>query len=1132
LSGLPDWPNWNDATRAQITAAAPDISTWLSANAGSGKTRVLTDRVARLLLEEVAPQQILCLTYTKAAASEMQNRLFKRLGQWAMMEDDDLRRGLRDLGVLRDIAPEQLREARTLFAQAIETPGGLKIQTIHSFCASLLRRFPLEAGVSPQFKEIEDRAAELLRADILDKMAEGVEQDLVADLAAQYTGESFASLTQTIAGKREWFKALPSDLNPLFDLPEGFEPNTLPAQVMDGAVARWMPDAIGVFEAQKKAVTMIRLADALRGINFDAPTFADLDRLKAVMLTTTLAPRKNFPTKDAKADLGPMLSAFEDLSQRVLNAHDLQMRARNVARTRALHRFATAFIGHYEAEKQRRGWLDFDDLILRARALLNDPKVAAWVLYRIDGGIDHILVDEAQDTSPDQWDVIEKLAAEFTAGDGARDDATARTLFVVGDKKQSIYSFQGADPRAFDLKRATFQQSLEEAKLGFQNQSLDYSFRSSPAILRAVDQTFNTLPDPRMGEEMTHLAFKDVLPGRVDLWPLVEPIKDDEEDPDWTDPVDRKSPQHHTVILAEQIARQIKYLVQEEHYIPDENPDGRMIRRRITAGDFLILVRGRKTGLFAEIIRACKAAKLDIAGADRLKVGAELAVRDIGALLSFLGTPDDALSLATALRSPLFGWSEQAIFTLAHHRPVGEDLWQSFRTQTGAYPETLAVLRDLRGQVDFLRPYDLIERILTRHDGRRKLLARMGTEAEDGIDALLGQALAYERTEVPSLTGFLEWMQADNLEIKRQIDSASDQIRVMTVHGAKGLEAPIVILPDTGLKKNDIRDEVVTLDDIPIWKPNAPEMTQKIGARIDALKERQTEEGLRLLYVAMTRAEKWLIVAAAGKLPNDGGSWYQMTETALGHLNAVPFEEGSARGLRHTEPGWDDLPVQEIVEKSVIMPVLETVFTRNPPAPLLRTEPLSPSELGGAKALPGEAGMDEAAAKAYGSLVHKLLEHLATLPLDGRTDAAGQLLRGADGATGAQALAEALAVLDTEDLAPVFARDALAEVAITAELGHHKMYGIIDRLIVTPEKILAVDFKTNRTVPDMPSACPEGLLRQMGAYAHALSAIYPDRYIETAILWTHTRSMMILPHDVVSAAVQRTGHLDAGGPPS
>ncbi|AXI44605.1 double-strand break repair helicase AddA [Sulfitobacter sp. SK012] len=1122
MTGLPEW---DEATRAQITAARPDMSTWLSANAGSGKTRVLTDRVARLLLDRAEPQRILCLTYTKSAASEMQNRLFKRLGEWAMLDDEDLGNALRDLGVTQSIPVDQLRRARTLFAQAIETPGGLKIQTIHSFCASLLRRFPLEAGVSPNFTEVEDRAAELLRAEIVDEMADGVDAALVHDLARYFTDENFGKFSQAITSNRELFSndAPGEKLNEIFDLDPNFDISALPGEVMDQAVSRWMPEAIGIFEAQTGKL-MVSLVEKLKEIDFENPKPNDLRALQDALLTLDRTPRKQIPSKAAKEQLGPTLSSFEDLMERTAEAKDQQLRHRNAARTGALQRFATRFISLYEGKKQLRGWLDFDDLILRARALLTDPKVAAWVLYRIDGGIDHILVDEAQDTSPRQWDVIEKLAEEFTSGLGARDNDAARTLFVVGDKKQSIYSFQGADPREFDLKRVMFDESLTAAGLKFQSQSLDYSFRSSSAVLRAVDQTFDPQINDLMGEKTMHLAFKSALPGRVDLWPLVErPEKEEAED--WSTPLDRRSGQHQTVILAEQIAAQINHLVNTENFIPDEDRNRGLIKRRIRAGDFLILVQSR-AGVFPEIIRACKAAGLPIAGADRLKVGAELAVRDIAALLSFLATPEDSLSLATALRSPLFGWSEQSLFTLAHRREE-KHMWQALRLQEELHPKTLTVLRDLRGQVDFLRPYDLIERILIRHDGRRNLLARLGPEAEDGIDALLNQALAYERTAVPSLTGFLGWLETDDLEIKRQIDSASDQIRVMTVHGAKGLEAPIVILPDTVKSNTTIKDEIISLDGVPIWRPNKAETPNIVDQKLQSLKEAQVEEHMRLLYVAMTRAEKWLIVAGMGPVSDTSDCWYKLVEQAMVHLGAVPLTEKSANILRFEEHVWDDLPI--IVEDSGTeeAPELDTVFG----APLLEALPrettLSPSELGGAKALAGDDGSDEDTALSFGSLVHLLLERLPLLPSEMWNDAAQSLVRGADAEMARAALAEVIAVLRDSALSFVFETDALAEVAVTATLAGRPMYGIIDRLLISPQRILAIDFKSNRLVPSEASTCPEGLLRQMGAYAQALRAIYPNQTIETAILWTRDRSLMALPHDLVTSALARAPDLDA-----
>lgn len=1120
--------DFDDATRAQIEAARPDASTWLTANAGSGKTRVLTDRVARLLLDDVEPQHILCLTYTKAAASEMQNRLFKRLGEWAMLKDKALRDALADLGVQGELAPEQLRNARTLFARAIETPGGLKIQTIHSFCAALLRRFPLEAQVSPQFTEIEDRAADLLRAEIVDEMAEGEDAPLVADIARHYTGEDFASLTRSIVGQRDAFTEARSwaDILALFAQPGDLTEEKIAASVFLGSEAAMMAEIIPHLLA--KGGNDGKAGAALREI--DRYDLSALPQLENILLTGSGAKAPftakigSFPTKPTQKVIAEQMPQLEQLMQRVEDAREARLALKAARKSYVLHRFAARFLERYAHEKQKRGWLDFDDLILKARALLTDKAVAAWVLFRIDGGIDHILVDEAQDTSPRQWDVIERLTDEFYSGAGARNEVD-RTLFVVGDKKQSIYSFQGADPEELDRKGATFEQKIGEAGQFFQRRSLAYSFRSSSAILQAVDGVF----DPAIQTGFTndgHMAFKDRLPGRVDLWPFIEKAGPDEEG-DWTDPVDRRSARHHTVQLAERIARRIKKLTTEAHYLPDDSKGG-LARRRIQPGDFLILVQ-RRSALFSEIIRACKAAELPIAGADRLKVGAELAVRDLAAILSFLATPDDDLSLATALKSPLFGWSEQQLFTLAHYRKE-DHLWQALRGQTETHAATLAVLRDLRGQVDYLRPYDLIERILTRHDGRRKLLARLGPEAEDGINAMLSQALSYERGTVPSLTGFLQWMQTDDLEIKRQIDSASNQIRVMTVHGAKGLEAPIVILPDTGRRDVTIKDEIITVNGTPVWKASADDMPQPMRARLDEMKEAALQERLRLFYVAMTRAEKWLIVAAAGELSKDDSSWYQITAAALARLHAEPL--GDDGTLRYQQGDWDALDIIETPEKIVTTPALDPIFARSAPSPHGENKTLSPSDLGGAKALAGEAGFDMDTALSYGTLVHELLEHLPLMTPEARQVFLDRLARNLPTEMIARAQDEAEAVLRTPALAPLFADTTLAEVPVTGSLGEQRLHGTIDRLVIAEDHILAVDFKTNRVVPGTAEACPDGLLRQMGAYAHMLRQIYPDRQIETAILWTATPALMVLPNDIVTNALRALPYLDASAPRS
>jgi len=1105
----------NEATRRQHSAAEPMASTWLSANAGSGKTRVLTDRVARLLLDEVDPQHILCLTYTKAAASEMQNRLFQRLGAWAMLDDAALRTALDELGLNRRPEAADLRRARTLFARAIETPGGLKIQTIHSFCASLLRRFPLEAGVSPEFTEIEDRAADLLRADLVDQMAQGPEGHVLGALAHQYTGEDFLNLTKAVVRMHNRF----SDLQP----GDGLEIFGQPGSLTRDSI-RQDTFATGDWDMLQELIPILRERggnDAKAAAKFSAIGALDpaaIPKLMEILLygpgaKTPFMPKVGgFPTKPSQKTAAHLMDRLNALMQRVADARDPLLSLDSAERTTVLHQFARRFAETYASAKQRRGWLDFDDLIQKAQQLLSDDRVAAWVLYRLDGGIDHILVDEAQDTSPAQWDVIRRLAEEFSSGEGARADVR-RTIFVVGDKKQSIYSFQGADPREFDRMQQEFDSKLRESGQDLRTLTLDYSFRSSPAILRLVDTVFRDADTAGFGGG-THIAFNSDLPGRVDLWPLVpKPQKALEQD--WFDPLDRRNPEHQHRALAKAIAGQIKDMINKKALIP--GTDG---PRPVEPRDFLILVQ-RRGGIFPDIIRACKEAELPIAGADRLKVGAEIAVRDLGALLSFLATPDDSLSLATALRSPLFGWSEQDLFTLAHHRD-DEFLWAELRKNGDKYRVTVSVMYDLRDNIDFLRPYDLIERMLTRHGGRKRLLSRLGPEAEDGINALLSQAMAYERASVPSLTGFLTWMETDDLEVKRQIDSASNQIRVMTVHGSKGLESPIVVLPECGKRDFQIRDEVISMGGVPVWKMPAPAQPDAMANRIEEMKAAQREESLRLLYVALTRSEKWLIIGASGELDKNGDDWHQRVEAGMRVSGAFDLETPVGPGLRMEHGSWELTEHAAQPTTATRKSELPEFYSLDAPDLPGAPETLSPSELGGAKALPGD-GLDEDVAKAYGTWVHSLLEtgvdRIAAAPLAVLSPALQQ-----DG------LHEAGALLNDPHLTHVFSKSSLAEVPVTAQLGPHRIHGTIDRLIVSPDAIHIIDFKSNRAVPKSAKHCPEGVLRQMGAYAVAIKQIYPDRAQKLSILWTRSGELMPLPHDMVMDALGRTPYLDDTGP--
>lgn len=1115
----------DDATQRQNEAAAPDASTWLSANAGSGKTRVLTDRVARLLLNGVNPQNILCLTYTKAAASEMQNRLFKRLGSWSMTPDSDLMADLEGLGVdgVRD--PERLAAARRLFARAIETPGGLRIQTIHSFCASLLRRFPLEAGVTPGFREMDERSSALLFEEVLDELASGPDVAAVDALAENCTENEVGGLLRAVVSRRDSFREAHSldEFLDWFGLPPGYDEAAAVNEAFCGGEKALFERVLSAMRASS-GKTDRQNAERLGWIDWSVPDIETLDICIDVFVSkhTSKEPFTakigRVPTKGCREELGPDADALDELMARLEGVRDRLCCLSASRKAHALHRFAAAFLPAVDRRKQQMGWLDFDDLILRTRSLLSDEAVASWVLYRLDGGLDHILVDEAQDTSPEQWAVIERLAQEFTTGLGAR-DGTLRTIFVVGDRKQSIYSFQGADPREFERMRRHFAERLHGVNQKLRSMELEHSFRSSDAILKLVDSAIDI-------GGARHKAFHERMPGRVDLWPPVEKMSGPDST-DWYNPVDLKSDDHHDNVLAREIAGEITRMIEEETL-----PAKGGARRRIKAGDFLILVRRRAT-LFNAIIRECKAHGLQIAGADRLELGAELAVKDITALIAFLDTPADDLSLAAALRSPLFGWSESELYGLAANRGSTTALWDALWSRRDEFPNTLSLLEDLRGLTDYMRPFDLIERILTRHDGRRKLLSRLGPEAEDGIDALLAQSLEYEQLEIPTLTGFLSWFATEDIEIKRQVDSAGDLIRVMTVHGAKGLEAPIVILPDTAKRTVPLRDEIIPLrPDRMVWRQPKPSQPKLMLEALDRLRAAQVEEDQRLFYVAMTRAENWLIVAASGEVGDEDESWYQIAAGAIENLGDARNLDAPTgdEGLRYSHGEWESGPICESLATERPDIAVPAWVNRVAAAPLPTGTPIAPSDLGGAKSLHGEDALESRGVLLRrGSMVHRLLDALPSVSGDHWEDMSGQLLENEFFATPeevAKAFEEARRVLETEELAFLFQDGVLSEVDVWAQgpgLPREGISGSIDKVVVSPDRVLAVDFKTNAVVPSVAGETPDGLLRQMGAYLAALESVYPDREVDVAILWTREPMLMRFPRELVMQALESVG---------
>ncbi len=1074
-----------EATKAQIAAAWPARSAWVSANAGSGKTRVLTNRVARLLLDGTAPGRILCLTFTKAAAAEMQNRLFKQLGEWAMMPDEPLRKALAALG--EDNLPDtQLLHARSLFARALETPGGLKIQTIHAFCESLLHRFPLEAQVSPDFELLDERAAAALRAEVLDEMALAGPEDFDEFIEKAGDPEDFL---HDILKHQELFEHAfyQEEAAAALDAEPDLTDDILLARVMEGVTDGEINALVSAMMRNDKGHDP-KAAQALID-HKKAPVSSALIMLEAVFLTSG-NPRKtkSFPnrkTKDAFAGAFDLVSQF---IERVYAARQSRLALVALEKARVLHEFASGFLARYHAHKSARAVLEFEDLIRKADALLRDSEMAQWVLYRLDGGIDHILVDEAQDTSPLQWDIVKALAEEIYAAEGE----VPRTVFVVGDEKQSIFSFQGADPHEFASVKALLHERLEAVGTPMFEGALQCSFRSAPPILNLVDQVFSGEARGGVAGEIAHIAVDDALPGRVELWPFYK--KEPAEDMlPWDAPVDALPPSDPVLLLAEDVAARVAEIIKTKVVLP-----GKI--RPVQAGDFLILVQARSE-LFKALLKELKAAGVPVAGADRLKVAEELAVKDLLALLQFAANPRDDLALACALRSPLCGVSEAELFSFAHGREGR--LWEEVKPN--------ALLSDILKNTDFERPFELLQRILITHSGREKLLARLGPEAEEGVDELLRQALEYERSEAPSLTGFLNWVKADDLTVKRQFNNEDNLLRIMTVHGAKGLEAPIVILPQTVKKANNQGQAVLALESgLAACGAAVAELPEALADARKAQQALQTEEKMRLLYVALTRAESWLILAGSGDRKRVPENWYDPVEAALNALGAVQDDHGRLvlENNWALETGEAEVAAKTVVNKPDWL--LEAA-----PKPIKPPRAVSPSALGGAHTIAGAVA--DADALLRGTQIHTLLEHLADVAPESRLEVAVQLVK----SPLAGVIDEALKVLQAPELTKVFAPDTLREVPISATLPDlGPISGQIDALLVG-DTILAVDFKSNPQVPAGPEAIPEAFLRQMAAYGAALGLVYPNREIKTAILWTATQTLMDVPAQLRDAALNR-----------
>ena len=1127
----------------QRAVADPAISAWVAANAGSGKTHVLAQRVINLLLEGVAPETILCITFTKAAAANMAKRVFDTLAEWTTLDDATLDEAIRSRSDIESNAARRAL-ARRLFARALETPGGLKVQTIHAFCTQLLHQFPFEANVAARFDVLDEteqtQLLERLTLDLLLEAARTPQSPIGRALEAAITAasdQSFRDAIRAAITAREavtrWVidsggvKAAIAAMSRQLGLKPGETRDSIEDDFFTQSPmtsAEWPAVAAALEQGGKSDRDQARRFRQLAALPRSDRVEAYLD---IFCTANDRAARRSIVTQAIKdKDL------VEQLAAEQARVCALLERLRAVIcrdRSAALLTIVHEILQRYQNEKDRRGLVDYDDLIDKTLALLSNVD-AAWVHYKLDFGVDHLLIDEAQDTSSKQWRIVRNLVAEFTAGAGAR--PATRTVFAVGDEKQSIYSFQNAAPKEFAEMRRYFERTHQAGRRSFVFREFTHSFRSGANILAAVDAVFS---DRAIAASVSsdadgfppHIALPVAPPGLVEIWDPVEPEKGAEID-GWDAPFDQVSETSPRVRLARRIARTVRRLVEARERVGME---GRALRY----GDVLVLVRQRGE-LFEAIIRALKNENVEVAGADRLMLTEHIAVMDLMVLADALLLPDDDLALATVLRSPLFGFSDDDLFALALDRgPLPLRTMLSRRAaETPLFAGAAAVLGKLAEIAKREAPFDFYAQVLGAGGGRRRFLARLGPEANDALDEFLNLALEYERRETPSLQGFLAWLRQARAEVKRDMEIARDEVRVMTVHGAKGLEAPLAILADTMTPPAGPRQpRLLTLSGrAVVWAGKKADDSSAMASARQAVLAEARDEYRRLLYVAVTRAADRLIICGAdGERKRPDGCWYDLVRDAL-DPQLVEETDGGEKVLRFLRmPAESAAAAPPGAPAKTAEPELPSWLRQAAPVQAPRPVPLAPSspfdeEI--TRALPGTAD-DRQKALQRGQIVHRLMQSLPDIAPAARKSALerylGNAARDLLPDERAEIARHVLVILEDDKFADVFAAGSRPEVPIVGRISRPNcepllVAGQVDRLIATEGAVLVVDYKTDSLVPNRLDDVPPAYIAQLALYRAVLMRIYPGKDVRAALIFTASPLLLEIPASTLDAALE------------
>ncbi len=1110
----------------QKIAANPNFSVWVSASAGTGKTTVLVNRLLRLFLNDVEPSKVLCLTYTNAGAIEMQNRIYKKTLDWATIPDEDLKKELNNLLDDKDESfdfDELFSKARKLFSKLIDNPMPLKIYTIHAFCQSILKRFPIEACITPHFKIIEDSEVKNLLNEAYQKLIHTLKNDKTIDYVdvfksftylMQNTPEiEFDNLVETIVDGREHFfelcqkyktksKMLDYLKSKIFGnsqyANESFlnDINLFKANILDHIPSGFIDNLKRVLSVDngKKSLARLNLISTFLQEKNISKKF---DVYKKIFLNSDDSIPKDCILN--KKSINEDIKFVDNVSRetiRIRNAVEFINSIEIYNATSSVLDIGLTLNTIYEGLKKKRGVMDFTDLITTVKNLFDKDNISSWILYKLDGGISHVLIDEAQDTSPIQWEIVDKLTEEFfTSGS---DKKNVKSLFSVGDRKQSIFSFQGANIKLFEKYKNHFKERIEFENYPFFDLPLNRSFRSCKNILNTVDDVIKNsngvlLPN----EDITHIPNRKDSFGLVEVLPLVKSIED-ETKKCFKPPIENINVFNTDIEMANVLATKIKYLLDNE-YISDSKNDEPKRVRKIEPKDIMILVR--KRNLVDNITRALLAKNIPLAGRDKLSLSDNIAIEDLISLLKFVLFNYDDLSLAEVLKSPLYNLTDDDLFDLCFNRK--DETLYSMLCKSEKYKD---ISDDLKYLIDFSKtalPFEFFDYILKVQNKRKNFISRLGIEVIDILNGFLSQCLSYDNLKLgKSLSDFYEWFSLNEVEVKRNMEQVNNTVRIMTVHSSKGLEAPVVFIYNANAVLSSSRDRIIWNEDFPMYKTSNFKNSGKVFSdMIENNNNANQEEFYRLLYVAMTRARDRLYVIGSENKSKDAKTWYSCIKESLLSNPETKINNDTKTNFTHDVFVNDEFVVlgenetgdiSNITKSSVEIPLnLPEFFDKK------EDDIPSFSKNIDAKSPLSQYDKNENSSLSRGTIIHKLLEHISKFNGEDVEKFIDFYLSKTQIEDKNLIKNNILELYNNPEYNFIFNSNNLSETEIiTSENGTSQILRV-DKVVFDNDDIWIIDYKTDKQTDTVPSS----YRKQLEKYKDAITKIYPNKKIHIAILW-------------------------------